>query len=89
MDTAQFYVDWPVLCPATVYTIHHHHGSVYCIYQHHKCFLFSGRKEIWDALKAAAAAMESGDNSLAQAIIDGANIALPHGKMILGGDIFP
>ena len=46
-------------------------------------FLFLGQKEIWDALKAAAAATESGDNTLAQAIIDGASITLPHGK--LGG----
>ena len=42
--------------------------------------LCTGRKEIWDALKAAATALESGDSSLAQAIIDGANIALPHGN---------
>ena len=41
---------------------------------------FEGRKEIWDALKAAAYALEMGDHSLAQAIIDGANITLPHGK---------
>jgi len=43
---------------------------------------FDGRKEIWDALKAAASAMETGDNTLAQAIIDGANIALPHGTLM-------
>ncbi|CAK8676070.1 unnamed protein product [Clavelina lepadiformis] len=43
---------------------------------------FDGRKEIWDALKAAATAMESGDNALAQAIIDGANIVLPHGTLL-------
>nr|XP_002119609.1 ubiquitin domain-containing protein 1 [Ciona intestinalis] len=43
---------------------------------------FDGRKEIWDALKAAAAALESGDNTLAQAIIDGANISLPQGTML-------
>ncbi|KAL1252637.1 hypothetical protein QQF64_017330 [Cirrhinus molitorella] len=41
---------------------------------------FEGRKEIWDALKAAAQAFESNDHELAQAIIDGANITLPHGK---------
>ncbi|XP_053445096.1 ubiquitin domain-containing protein 2-like [Nycticebus coucang] len=40
---------------------------------------FEGRKEIWDALKAAAHAFESNDHELAQAIIDGANITLPHG----------
>ncbi|KAK2118580.1 Ubiquitin domain-containing protein 2 [Saguinus oedipus] len=39
---------------------------------------FEGRKEIWDALKAAAHAFESNDHELAQAIIDGANITLPH-----------
>lgn len=43
---------------------------------------FEGRKEIWDALKAAAYALETGDHSLAQAIIDGANISLPHGILI-------
>ncbi len=41
---------------------------------------FEGRKEIWDALKAAAQAFESNDHELAQAIIDGASITLPHGK---------
>ncbi|KAH3708528.1 hypothetical protein DPMN_067981 [Dreissena polymorpha] len=41
---------------------------------------FEGRKEIWDALKAAAYALETGDHALAQAIIDGASITLPHGK---------
>lgn len=40
---------------------------------------FEGRKEIWDALKAAAQAFESNDHELAQAIIDGASITLPHG----------
>ncbi|ROJ62553.1 Ubiquitin domain-containing protein 2 [Anabarilius grahami] len=39
---------------------------------------FEGRKEIWDALKAAAQAFESNDHELAQAIIDGASITLPH-----------
>ncbi|XP_035266785.1 ubiquitin domain-containing protein 2-like isoform X1 [Anguilla anguilla] len=42
---------------------------------------FEGRKEIWDALKAAAHAFESGDHELAQAIIDGASITLPHGAL--------
>jgi len=44
---------------------------------------FEGRKEIWDALKAAAYALETGDHALAQAIIDGASITLPHGKCML------
>ncbi|XP_064208043.1 uncharacterized protein LOC135263674 isoform X3 [Anguilla rostrata] len=39
---------------------------------------FEGRKEIWDALKAAAHAFESNDHELAQAILDGASITLPH-----------
>lgn len=43
---------------------------------------FEGRKEIWDALKAAAYALETGDHTLAQAIIDGANITLPHGTLL-------
>lgn len=43
---------------------------------------FEGRKEIWDALKAAAVALESKDYALAQAIIDGANISLPHGTLL-------
>lgn len=43
---------------------------------------FEGRKEIWDALKAAAIALESKDYTLAQAIIDGANISLPHGTLL-------
>lgn len=38
---------------------------------------FEGRKEIWDALKAAA---ETEDHTWAQAIVDGANITLPTGK---------
>ena len=37
---------------------------------------FEGRKEIWDALRAAA---ETEDHTLAQAIVDGANITLPTG----------
>lgn len=39
---------------------------------------FEGRKEIWDALRAAA---ETDDHTLAQAIVDGANITLPTGKL--------
>ncbi|KAF2348820.1 Ubiquitin-binding domain [Trinorchestia longiramus] len=42
---------------------------------------FDGRREIWDALKAAAAAFESEDFDLAQAIIDGASITLPNGGL--------
>uniref|UniRef100_A0A3B3VD16 Ubiquitin domain containing 2 n=1 Tax=Poecilia latipinna TaxID=48699 RepID=A0A3B3VD16_9TELE len=43
---------------------------------------FEGRKEIWDALRAAASAFESNDHLLAQAILDGASITLPHGKTL-------
>ena len=39
------------------------------------------RREIWDALKAAASAVEAEDYALAQAICDGANITLPHGLL--------
>ncbi|TSL75282.1 Ubiquitin domain-containing protein 1 [Bagarius yarrelli] len=42
---------------------------------------FEGRKEIWDALKAAAVALECNDHELAQAILDGASITLPHGSL--------
>lgn len=42
---------------------------------------FEGRKEIWDALKAAAYAVEANDHGLAQAIIDGAGVTLPHGML--------
>uniref|UniRef100_A0A8D2ZLZ8 Ubiquitin domain containing 2 n=1 Tax=Scophthalmus maximus TaxID=52904 RepID=A0A8D2ZLZ8_SCOMX len=42
---------------------------------------FEGRKEIWDALRAAASAFESNDHLLAQAILDGASITLPHGAL--------
>lgn len=40
---------------------------------------FDGRKEIWDALRAAAVAAESLDFELAQAILDGASISVPNG----------
>lgn len=43
---------------------------------------FEGRREIWDALRAAAIAAESNDFELAQAIVDGASISLPNGKLI-------
>ncbi|XP_064789234.1 ubiquitin domain-containing protein 1-like isoform X2 [Oncorhynchus masou masou] len=42
---------------------------------------FDGRKEIWDALRAAAVAAEVNDLELAQAIVDGACITLPHGTL--------
>ncbi|XP_068597380.1 ubiquitin domain-containing protein 1a isoform X2 [Brachionichthys hirsutus] len=42
---------------------------------------FDGRKEIWDALRAAALAAECNDQGLAQAIVDGACITLPHGSL--------
>ncbi|XP_051523102.1 ubiquitin domain-containing protein 1 isoform X1 [Myxocyprinus asiaticus] len=42
---------------------------------------FEGRKEIWDALKAASVALECNDQELAQAIVDGASITLPHGSL--------
>lgn len=41
---------------------------------------FEGRKEIWDALKAAAYACETKDFELAQAIINGASITIPKGE---------
>uniref|UniRef100_A0A3Q3KNG1 Ubiquitin-like domain-containing protein n=1 Tax=Monopterus albus TaxID=43700 RepID=A0A3Q3KNG1_MONAL len=43
---------------------------------------FDGRKEIWDALRAAALAAECNDLELAQAIVDGACITLPHGMKL-------
>lgn len=43
---------------------------------------FDGRKEIWDALRAAVQAMENKDQALAQAIINGANITLPNGTLM-------
>lgn len=43
---------------------------------------FDGRKEIWDALKASAHALESGDHQLAQAILNGANVSLPNGTLM-------
>lgn len=39
---------------------------------------FGGRREIWDALRAAC---ETEDNGLAQAIVNGANITLPTGSL--------
>lgn len=43
---------------------------------------FEGRREIWDALRAAAVAAEGGDYALAQAIVDGASISLPGGTLL-------
>lgn len=40
---------------------------------------FEGRKEIWDALRAAAMAAEQRDYDLAQAILDGAGVFVPNG----------
>ncbi|KAI8072965.1 hypothetical protein BC940DRAFT_292057 [Gongronella butleri] len=42
---------------------------------------YEGRSEIWDALKAA---VESEDLTLAQSILDAANITLPTGNMVDG-----
>lgn len=44
---------------------------------------FEGRKEIWDALRAAAAALEVMDYQLAQAILDGAGISVPNGEIFI------
>lgn len=41
---------------------------------------FDGRKEIWDALRAATVAAEALDFPLSQAILDGANISVPNGS---------
>lgn len=40
---------------------------------------FDGRKEIWDALRAATNAAEELNFEMAQAILDGANISVPNG----------
>uniref|UniRef100_A0A1B0A679 UBD domain-containing protein n=1 Tax=Glossina pallidipes TaxID=7398 RepID=A0A1B0A679_GLOPL len=42
---------------------------------------FDGRKEIWDALRAATTAAEGLDFQLAQAILDGANVSVPNGYL--------
>lgn len=42
---------------------------------------FEGRKEIWDALRAAAVAAEAMDFELAQAILDGASVSVPNGYL--------
>ena len=44
---------------------------------------FEGKEEIWVALKAAAEATETQEDfELAQAILDGAGISLPHGSLV-------
>lgn len=43
--------------------------------------MYDGRREIWDALKAAVEAAEQEDYDLAQAILSGANITLPTGHL--------
>lgn len=43
---------------------------------------YEGKKEIWDALRAAATAAEGNDFTLAQAILDGAGISIPSGNYI-------
>ncbi|XP_066149493.1 ubiquitin domain-containing protein 2 [Euwallacea fornicatus] len=40
---------------------------------------FEGKKEIWDALRAAALAAEQRDYEMAQAILDGAGVFVPNG----------
>lgn len=42
--------------------------------------VYEGRKEIWDALRAACEAVEDGDFELAQAIVDGVSLCLPRGQ---------
>ena len=42
---------------------------------------FEGRKEIWDAMRAASRAAECNEYDLAQAIVDGAGITLPNGSL--------
>ena len=43
--------------------------------------MYDGRREIWDALKAAVEAAEEEDYDLAQAILSGASITLPTGGL--------
>ncbi len=44
--------------------------------------LYEGRREVWDALRAAAEAAEGGDYHLAQAIVTGVGVSLPKGTCI-------
>lgn len=50
---------------------------------------FDGRKEIWDALRAATVAAEALDFQLSQAILDGANISVPNGFVFPPTNIIP
>lgn len=43
--------------------------------------VYEGRKEIWDALRAACEAVGGEDYELAQAILSGASVSLPRGKV--------
>ncbi|GAU95919.1 hypothetical protein RvY_07442 [Ramazzottius varieornatus] len=43
---------------------------------------YEGKKEVWDALSAAATAAEAGDWVLAQAIIDGVGVSTPSGTLL-------
>ncbi|OWA53207.1 putative Ubiquitin domain-containing protein 2 [Hypsibius exemplaris] len=43
---------------------------------------YEGKKEVWDALRAAAQAAEAADWVLAQAIIDGVGVAIPSGTLL-------
>lgn len=43
---------------------------------------YEGKKEVWDALSAAATAAEASDWVLAQAIIDGVGVSTPSGTLI-------
>ena len=49
---------------------------------------FDGHAEIWDALKAVTSAFEHQDLELAQAILDCANISLPHGELCVKSHVF-
>lgn len=42
--------------------------------------MYDGRREIWDALRAACDAADEKDYELAQAILQGASISLPRGE---------
>ena len=43
--------------------------------------MYDGRREIWDALRAAVEAAEAEEYDLAEAILSGANITLPTGEL--------
>merc|ERR1712187_622420 len=42
---------------------------------------YEGKKEVWDALKAASGAMESGDFDMAKVIIETAGIKVTNGSL--------